>query len=177
MSRVGKQIIEIPNGTTVEVKDGSVVVSAKGVSLSKELHESVSVEVNGSEAKVIPANEELETQALWGTFASLIKNMVQGVNTPFEKQLVVEGVGFRADLQGKDLVLNLGFSHPVRMSVPEGLDVSVEKNVITVKGPNKEAVGQFAATVRALKKPEPYKGKGIHYSDEEVRRKAGKKSV
>lgn len=177
MSRVGKQIIEIPNGTTVEVKDGSVVVSAKGVSLSKELHESVSVEVNGSEVKVIPGNEALETQALWGTFASLIKNMVQGVNTPFEKQLVVEGVGFRADLQGKDLVLNLGFSHPVRMSVPEGLDVSVEKNVITVKGPDKEAVGQFAATVRALKKPEPYKGKGIHYSDEEVRRKAGKKSV
>lgn len=177
MSRVGKQIIEIPSGTTVEVQDGSIVVTGKGTTLKKKLHESVSIEVNGSEVKVIPANDALETQALWGTFASHVKNMVAGVNAPFEKKLVVEGVGFRADLQGKDLVLNLGFSHPIKMSVPEGLDVVVEKNVITVKGPDKETVGQFSATVRALKKPEPYKGKGIHYSDEEVRRKAGKKSV
>jgi large subunit ribosomal protein L6 len=177
MSRVGKQVIQIPSGTTVEMKDDSVFVTGKGGTLSKKLHESVSVEVKDSEVRVIPADEELATQALWGTFASHIINMIQGVNTPFEKKLVVEGVGFRADLQGKTLVLNLGFSHQVKMDVPGNLDVVVEKNVITVKGADKESVGQFSATVRALKKPEPYKGKGIHYSDEEVRRKQGKKSV
>ncbi|MEX0909692.1 MAG: 50S ribosomal protein L6 [Candidatus Paceibacterota bacterium] len=177
MSRVGKQVIEIPSGTTVEVKDGSVFVVGKGGTLSRKLHDKVSLEINGSEVKVVPANEELATQALWGTFASHVINMVAGVNTPFEKKLVVEGVGFRAELQGKELVLNLGFSHPIKMSIPEDLDVAVEKNVITVRGADKESVGQFSATVRALKKPEPYKGKGIHYSDEEVRRKQGKKSV
>jgi large subunit ribosomal protein L6 len=177
MSRVGKQIIEIPSGTTVEVKDDCVVVSGKGGTLSKKLHQSVSLEINGSEIKVVPANEELATQALWGTFASHVINMIAGVNTPFEKKLVVEGVGFRAELQGKNLILNLGFSHPVKMIVPENLDVAVEKNVITVRGADKESVGQFSATVRALKKPEPYKGKGIHYDNEEVRRKQGKKSV
>lgn len=177
MSRVGKQVIEIPSGTTVEVKDGFVVVTGKGGTLSRKLHDKVSLEIKDSEIRVIPANEALETQALWGTFASHVINMIAGVTTPFEKKLVVEGVGFRAELQGKDLVLNLGFSHPIKMSVPEKLEVTVEKNIITVRGADKEAVGQFSATVRALKKPEPYKGKGIHYSDEEVRRKQGKKSV
>jgi len=177
MSRVGKQIIELPSGTTVEVKEGVLIVSGKGTTLEKKLHDMVSVKVDGSQVTVIPLSEDLKTQALWGTFASHVKNMVDGVNTPFEKRLVVEGVGFRADLQGKDLVLNLGFSHQIKMGVPTGLTVTVEKNIITVKGADKEAVGQFAATVRALKKPEPYKGKGIHYHDEEVRRKAGKKSV
>jgi len=177
MSRVGKQVIEIPDGTTVEVKDGAVIVTGKGGTLTRKLHDKVSLEIKGSEIRVIPADETLETQALWGTFASHVINMIAGVTTPFEKKLVVEGVGFRAELHGKDLVLNLGFSHPIKMNVPENLDVAVEKNVITVRGADKEAVGQFSATVRALKKPEPYKGKGIHYSDEEVRRKQGKKSV
>jgi large subunit ribosomal protein L6 len=177
MSRVGKQVIEIPSGTTVEVKDDSVIVVGKGGTLSRKLHDSVSLEIKGSEVTLVPANEELATQALWGTYASHVINMIAGVNTPFEKKLVVEGVGFRADLQGKNLILNLGFSHPVKVVVPENLDVTVEKNVITVKGADKESVGQFSATIRALKKPEPYKGKGIHYSDEEVRRKQGKKSV
>jgi large subunit ribosomal protein L6 len=177
MSRVGKQVIEIPDGTTVEVKDGAVIVTGKGGTLTRKLHDKVSLEIKDSEIRVIPADETLETQALWGTFASHVINMIAGVTTPFEKKLVVEGVGFRAELHGKDLVLNLGFSHPIKMNVPENLDVAVEKNVITVRGADKEAVGQFSATVRALKKPEPYKGKGIHYSDEEVRRKQGKKSV
>lgn len=177
MSRVGKQIIEIPSGTTVEVKDGSVVVTGKGGTLSKALHPKITLDIKDSGIEVQIPDEEIESRALWGTFASLVKNMVQGVNEPFQKQLVVEGVGYRVELQGKDLALNLGFSHPVKVEVPQGIEVTVEKNVITIKGADKEAVGQFSASIRALRKPEPYKGKGIRYSDEVILRKQGKKSV
>lgn len=177
MSRVGKQVIHVPSGTSVEVKDGVLVVSGKGVVLTRKLDSRITVEVEDSNIRVIPKNDELATRALWGTYAAHIRNMVKGIEAPYEKRLVVEGVGYRAEIQGKDLVLNLGFSHQMRVGIPEGLSVSVEKNVISVKGSDKEMVGQFSAKVRALKKPEPYKGKGIRYSDEEVRRKQGKKSA
>lgn len=177
MSRIGKQIIEIPNGTTVEVVDGVITVKGPKATLTRDLNPKVSVVIEGNQATIEPVDNDLPTQALWGTFASLVQNMVTGVNTPFERKLVVEGVGYRAEMQGADLVLNVGYSHPVRMSVPAGMTATVEKNVITVSGPDKEAVGQFAATVRASRKPEPYKGKGIRYDDEVVRRKQGKKSV
>lgn len=177
MSRIGKQIIEIPNGTTVELTDSLITVKGPKGTLVRDLNSKVKVVIEGNEARVEPLDNDLPTQALWGTFSSLLRNMVTGVNTPFERKLVVEGVGYRAEMQGADLVLNVGFSHPVKFSVPEGLTASVEKNVITIAGADKESVGQFAATVRASRKPEPYKGKGIRYDDEVIRRKQGKKSV
>lgn len=177
MSRVGKQIIAIPEKTEVTVADGVVTVKGPLGELSKELHSLVTVTVADGNVTVSPNEETIEAQALWGTFASHIKNMVQGVNEAFVKKLVIEGVGYRAEMKGTDLVLNVGYSHPVELSVPEGLTVTVEKNEITISGSNKEDVGQFAAVVRSKKKPEPYKGKGIRYSDEVVRRKQGKKAV
>ncbi|MAJ97348.1 50S ribosomal protein L6 [bacterium] len=177
MSRIGKQAIVIPAGTEVSVTDNVISVRGKGGELQKKLHDDVSIVVKGDSVIVTPKNETRTAQALWGTFSSHMKNMIDGVNTPFEKKLIVEGVGFKVDLNGSKLVLNIGFSHPVEMTVPENIDVSVEKNEITIKGANKEAVGQFAADVRANKKPEPYKGKGVRYSDEVVRRKEGKRAT
>ncbi len=177
MSRIGKQPIAIPSGTEVHVSEGVLTVKGKGGELKKELHADVAVEVNRSEVVVTPTNETRQAQALWGTFASHVRNMVAGVNEPYEKKLSVEGVGYRVALEGKKLVLNVGFSHQVEVAVPEGVEVVVEKNEISIKGANKEAVGQFAANVRAVKKPEPYKGKGIRYSDEIVRRKEGKRAT
>jgi len=177
MSRVGKQIIHVPSGTSVKVKDGVLSVSGKDTVLTRALSDRITVEISDSSVQVLPKDDEIKTRALWGTYAAHIRNMVKGVETPYEKRLIVEGVGFRAEIQGKELVLNLGFSHQTKVKIPEGLSVSAEKNVISVKGPDKELVGQFSAKVRALKKPEPYKGKGIRYGDEVVRRKQGKKSV
>jgi len=177
MSRIGKLPIEIPAGTDVSVSDGVVVVKGRGGELTKKLHSFVSVTVEDGQAVVSPANESRLSNALWGTFSSHLRNMVSGVNEPFVKKLVVEGVGYKVDLSGNKLVLNVGFSHPVEIQVPDGITVAVEKNAITISGIDKEAVGQFAAQVRSKKKPEPYKGKGIRYEDEVVRRKQGKRSV
>lgn len=177
MSRIGKQPIEIPAGTDVSVEGGVVVVKGKGGELKKKLHSFVSVSVEGDKAVVSPSNESRLSNALWGTFSSHIRNMVSGVNEPFVKKLIVEGVGYKVDFSGNKLVLNVGFSHPVEVQVPEGIAVSIEKNEITISGIDKELVGQFAAQVRSTKKPEPYKGKGIRYDNEVVRRKQGKRSV
>ena len=177
MSRIGKQPTTIPAGTEVTISDGVVAVKGKGGELRKKLHKDVVVTIDGDTVTVTPANESRSAQALWGTFSSHIQNMVAGVNEPFEKKLVVEGVGYKVNLNGKTLVLDVGFSHSVEVSVPEDLDVEVEKNEITIKGADKEKVGQFAADVRAVKKPEPYKGKGVRYGDEVVRRKEGKRAV
>lgn len=177
MSRIGKQIVTIPNGTEVTVADGVISVKGKGGELRKKLHADVTVTVADGTVVVNPANDSRQAQALWGTFASHVQNMVTGVNEPFEKKLLVEGVGYKVNLNGKTLVLDVGFSHSVEMTAPEDLEVSVDKNEITIKGADKERVGQFAADVRAVKKPEPYKGKGIRYEDEVVRRKEGKRAV
>ncbi len=177
MSRIGKLPITIPQGTTVTVNDGEVVVAGKGGELRLALHPAVSVAVENDTITVTPNNDSNEANALWGTIASRITNMVAGVNEPFEKKLVVEGVGYKVALAGSTLTLNVGFSHPVTVAVPEGITVAVEKNEITVTGIDKVLVGQFAADVRAVKKPEPYKGKGIRYSDEVVRRKEGKRTA
>jgi len=176
MSRIGKQPIVIPSGTEVTISDGVIAVKGKGGELRKQLHKDVVVTTEGDSVTVTPANESRIAQALWGTFASHIRNMIAGANDPFEKKLLVEGVGFKANLNGSKLVLDVGFSHSIEMEVPADLEVSVEKNEITIKGIDKEKVGQFAADVRASKKPEPYKGKGIRYNDEVVRRKEGKRA-
>jgi len=177
MSRIGKKPIEIPEKTEVQVTDKVITVKGPLGSLEQVTHPSVKVEVKDKEILVSSSVDTIEARALWGTYASIIGNMIQGVHTPFEKKLSVEGVGFKVDMKGRDLLFALGFSHPVEVVVPEDLTVTTEKNVITVSGISKHAVGQFAANIRKLKKPEPYKGKGIRYTDEVVRRKEGKKSV
>ena len=177
MSRIGKLPISIPAGTEVSVADGTVVVKGKAGELQKAIHESIDITVKDQEVVVTPKNESRLALALWGTFVSHVQNMVEGVNEGFEKKLVIEGVGYKVNLQGSTLVLEVGFSHPVELTVPEGITVEVEKSEITIKGTDKERVGQFTADVRAVKKPEPYKGKGIRYIDEVVRRKEGKRAV
>lgn len=137
--------------------------------------ENVTVEVNGKEVRVVPRTQNLS--AIWGTFTSHLGNMIKGVNEHYQKKLIIEGVGFKADVKGQELVLNLGFSHPIKLAIPKELKVTYEKGILSVSGPDKEKVGQFAARVREFKKPEPYKGKGIRYEGEVIRRKEGKKTT
>ena len=177
MSRIGKLHIQIPAGTEVSVATDAVTVKGKGGTLVKALHPAVKVVVENGAVAVNPANSSRLAKALWGTYASHIKNMIAGVNTPFVKKLQVEGIGFRAEIAGKNLKLAIGFSHPVLVAIPDGVTAAVDKNVITISGANKETVGQFAASVRELKKPEPYKGKGIRYEGEVIIRKQGKKAA
>jgi large subunit ribosomal protein L6 len=177
MSRTGKLPIAIPTGTDVQVSSSELTVKGKGGTLKRPMHPAVKITVSGQEAKVEPANSTRVARALWGTYAAHLRNMIAGVNTPFVKKLEIQGIGYRAELAGKQIKMALGFSHPVLVSVPEGITAAVDKNIITITGADKEAVGQFAASVRAIKKPEPYKGKGIRYEGEVVRQKAGKKAA
>jgi large subunit ribosomal protein L6 len=183
MSRVGKKPVVIPSGVKVEKKSAGggsafggelTVTGPKGV-LKLALHPHVKIESTDKELTVnVPDQENKKDRALWGLFRALVQNMMDGVTKGFEKKLEVNGVGFKvATVPGK-LTMSLGFSHPVEVVVPKDLTVSVEKNVITVAGADKQRVGQFAAEIRELKKPEPYKGKGIKYIDEVIQRKAGK---
>ena len=177
MSRIGKQSITLPEKTEVEVSDGFIRVKGPLGELKKRLHPALKVDVEGGEARVVPIKESPETSAIWGTFASHLRNMTEGVNKPFEKKLSIEGVGYRWEVKGDKLVLNIGFSHSVELAIPAGLKVTAEKSNLSVSGIDKELVGQFAAKVRLQKKAEPYKGKGIKYEGEVVRRKQGKKSA
>ena len=177
MSRLGKKAVAIPDKTEVTVANGVVSVKGPQGELSRPVHSNVSLEVTDEGVLVTPNNNSRSARALWGTFASHVRNMINGVNEPFKKVLILEGVGYRVEMQGTNLKLTVGYSHPVELAVPEGVTTTVEKNVITIAGADKEKVGQFAAEVRAVKKPEPYNGKGLHYDDEIVRRKQGKKAV
>lgn len=177
MSRIGKQNIIIPAKTDVTLTDGTLKVKGPKGELARHFKNSVDIKIADNNITLAPARNDLATKALWGTYASHIFNMIEGVNSMFTKKLIIEGIGFKADVQGKNLNLNLGFSHPVIMVVPEGLTVTHEKGTLTISGVDKEMVGQFAAEVRSMKKPEPYKGKGIRYETEVIRRKQGKKSV
>lgn len=161
----------------MSVATDSVQVKGKGGTLSKPMHPAIKISVANGIASVEPANNTRLARALWGTYAAHVKNMIQGVNEPFVKKLDIQGIGYKAELQGKNLKLAIGFSHPVIVAIPEGLTVAVEKNIVSISGANKETVGQFAASVRELKKPEPYKGKGIRYEGEVVRQKQGKKAA
>lgn len=176
MSRIGKNPIIIPSKT--EVTQNGSVLTVKGPlgTLSREFRKEVEVVITGNEVQVSPTRDTIFARALWGTTAAHIRNMIHGVNTLFVKKLILEGVGFKSAVNGGELVLNLGFSHPVPLVIPQGLTVTAEKNIITVSGIDKEVVGAFAALMRSKKKPEPYKGKGIRYEKEIVRRKEGKKS-
>ena len=178
MSRVGKQTVLIGNG--VEAKLAGAIFSVKGPkgSLTREFPGDVTIAINGNEITFTPKSEtDKKNRALWGTYASHVKNMIEGVTNGYSKKLILEGVGFKSEVAGNTLKLALGFSHPVNVTIPDGLALTAEKNNITVTGIDKELVGAFTAKVRALKKPEPYKGKGFHYDDEVVRRKQGKKAA
>ena len=175
MSRIGKKIITVPEKT--EVKIGAGVISVKGPlgELSRTFKDDVKIAIADGKITLTPVGED--ANALWGTYSAHISNMIKGVHTLFQKKLIIEGVGYKWDVKGEDLNLALGFSHPVNVSIPATLKVTAEKNLITVTGIDKEVVGEFVASVRALKKPEPYKGKGMRYESEVIKRKQGKKTV
>lgn len=177
MSRIGKKGIDIPPNTEVTVSNNFVTVSGPKGSLERLFRPNIKISVEGNHISLVPEKINKQNMALWGTYSSYIKNMIQGVNIPFEKKLILEGVGFKSEVKGNNLVLALGFSHPVEVVIPSFLNVKAEKNVITISGINKEEVGSFAAKIRSLKKPEPYKGKGFRYEGEVIRRKEGKKTV
>ncbi len=178
MSRIAKKPIAIPTGVTVAVSaDLTVSVKGKGGELKRTFRPLISIKTDANTVILEPKSDSRLAKALWGTYASHIRNMMEGVTKPYVKQLLVEGVGYRATVQGTKIVLAVGFSHPVELAIPAGITVTSEKGVITITGIDKDAVGQFAANVRAKKVPEPYKGKGIRYSTEVIRRKQGKKVV
>lgn len=175
MSRIGKSPITIPDGVTMDVSDTACTVKGPKGELTVRLHPHVRVTVEGTVARVGVTNpDEKRDRAVWGLFRVLISNLVEGVTKGFSKQLEIHGVGYRASAEGKNLTLNLGFSHPVIFPIPDGSTISVEKNIITIGGIDKQQIGEIAAAIRRLRPPEPYKGKGIRYVGEHVRRKAGK---
>ena len=175
MSRIGRMPIAIPAGVTVAVAENNkVTVKGPKGTLERVLPAEMEIAVEGAEVLVKRPNDLKKMKSLHGLTRTLINNMVVGVTEGYEKKLEVNGVGYRASKSGKKLTLNLGYSHPVEMEDPEGLETTVEGNVISVKGIDKEKVGQFAAEIRDKRRPEPYKGKGIKYADETIRRKVGK---
>ena len=177
MSRIAKKPIAIPTGVSVAVADSTVTVKGKGGELKRTFRPLITITTDAQTVTLVPASESRLAKALWGTYASHIRNMMEGVAKPFVKQLIIEGVGYKANVQGNKIVFNIGLSHPAELMIPAGLTVTSEKGVMTITGIDKEVVGQFSANVRAMKVPEPYKGKGIRYSTEVVRRKQGKKVV
>ena len=175
MSRIGKLPITIPSGVNVDIKDNNVTVKGPKGQLTSTFHPDMKIEVEDNVLTVSRPSDKKEHRALHGLTRSLLNNMVVGVSNGFEKKLEINGVGYRAQKQGNKLTLNLGYSHPIEMVDPEGIDTVVEgTNKITVSGINKESVGRHAANIRAKRQPEPYKGKGIKYADEHIRRKEGK---
>ena len=176
MSRIGKMPIAIPAGVTVEIAENNkVTVKGPKGTLERVLPSEMDIKMEGSEIVVSRPNDLKKMKSLHGLTRTLINNMVIGVTEGYEKKLEVHGVGYRAQKQGKKLVLSLGYSHPVEMEDPEGLETVLDgQNIIVVKGIDKEKVGQYAAEIRAKRAPEPYKGKGIKYADEVIRRKVGK---
>ncbi len=177
MSRIAKKPIVLPPKTEASFSAGIITIKGPLGSLSKQIKSNVHVEIANNEITLTPSHNGLQAKAEWGTYASHIRNMIAGVNKPFEKKLIVEGIGYKADIKGKDIVLALGFSHTITLPIPADLKVTSEKNSITISGIDIEKVGQFAAEIRSLKKPEPYLGKGVRYSDEVIRRKQGKKAA
>ncbi len=176
MSRIGKHPVPIPDGVTVEISGRQVTAKGKLGELHVTLMEEVEVKRDGDQIVVRPRDDSDRAQQMWGTARSVVNNLVTGVAEGFTRNLEINGVGYRAQLQGKDLVLQLGFSHEVRYPVPDGITVQCpDQTHITVSGADKQRVGQTAAEIRAFRPPEPYKGKGIKYADEYILRKEGKK--
>ena len=176
MSRLAKKPISVGK-TAVTVAGGTLTVKGSKATLTKRIHPSIDIAVGGEGVMVTVKDRSRLAKALAGTFASHLKNMVQGAETPFVTKLILEGVGYKVEVKGKTIVLTVGFSHTVPLDIPEDVTASVEKNVIKLESSNKESLGQFAADIRRVKPPEPYLGKGIRYDGEVIRRKQGKKAV
>ena len=177
MSRIGKLPITIPNGVTVDVKGTHVKVKGSKGELEFTFHPRANIQLDGSTLKVVRTSEEKIDKSLHGVTRTLLSNMVEGVSKGYSKQLEIQGVGYRAQMAGSKLTLFLGFSHPIEFNAPKGIQITIDpekKNIITVAGIDKQLVGEVAAKIREFKKPEPYKGKGIRFLGEEIRRKAGK---
>jgi large subunit ribosomal protein L6 len=177
MSRLGKKPIMIPAGTEVKTDGFAITVKGPQGTLSRKIPQAITVVIKDNSIMLEPKSTGGNSSAMWGTWVSHIKNMIEGVNKTFEKKLLIEGVGYKADVKGNDVILSVGFSHQVSMPIPEGIKVVSDKTGIKVSGIDIEKVGDFTARMRAVKKPEPYKGKGLRYSDEVIRRKQGKKTV
>ena len=175
MSRIGRMPIDIPAGVTVDLKDQTITVKGAKGELTRQIHPDMEVTIDGNVMTVTRPSDDKEHRALHGLTRALLNNMVVGVHDGFTKTLEIQGVGYRAAKAGKVLTLSLGYSHPVEMTDPEGIETVLDgQNIIIVKGIDKEKVGQFAAEIRDKRRPEPYKGKGIKYADEVIRRKVGK---
>ena len=177
MSRIGKKLIAIPDGVDVKIDRNDISVKGPKGALNFGFHYEVEVKVEDKEIQVSVKKITKQTKALWGLTRMLVANMIEGVTKGYEKQLELQGVGFRMAVQGKKLNMALGFSHPVEVEIPEGLEAKIDKNILTISGIDKQKVGQCAASIRSLKKVEPYKGKGFRYVGEIVKKKAGKKAV
>lgn len=178
MSRIGKQPILIPDRVEVKLENRNILISGPKGELKQVLPDFVNVEIGDNQLKVSVNDSQIKKQrSSWGTFARLIFNMTIGVTKGFEKKLELVGVGYRAQITDNILKLTIGFSHPVDFLIPKGVEIKLEQNIIVVSGIDKQLVGEVAAQIRRLRKPEPYKGKGIKYSDEVIRKKAGKKAV
>ncbi len=183
MSRIGKQEILIPEGVKVSLDGATVTVLGPKGTLTKNFRDDITITITDKKVNLNTKRNDKFSKSLWGTYASHIKNMISGVVTPYQKKLILEGVGFKSEVKparaggGKEFNFSLGFSHPVIVKIPETITATADKNNITITGADKELVGSFTASLRALKKPEPYKGKGMRYEGEVIRRKQGKKTV
>ena len=178
MSRIGKKPILIPEGVEVKIEGQKVTIKGPKGEISQEVPSEILVEKKQDRIQVSLKKKTKRSWALWGLWRALLENDVRGVTSGFEKKLEIRGVGYRASLEADRMVkLEVGFSHPVKLKIPQGIDVSVEKNIVTVSGINRQGVGEFAARIRRVKPPEPYKGKGIRYLGEKVRKKEGKKAA
>lgn len=179
MSRIGKQPIIIVPGVEVKLEKDTVFVKGPKGELSQKIRPEINVEIKEKEILIYPRAKELnkEDKSFWGLTRTLIANMVKGVTEDYEKKLIIEGLGYKASMEGETLVLGVGYSHPVKIKNPEKIKFKVEKNIISISGIDKKLVGQTAAKIRKIKPPEPYNGKGIRYIDEIIRRKAGKKAA
>ncbi len=177
MSRIGKQLIEIPDNIDVKIDNDFVVVKGPKGELKQKIRPEIKVEIQDKHVQVSVAKKIKKASAFWGLTRTLIYNMIQGVLQGFSKNLEIHGVGYRAEAGGKKITLHLGFSHPVEFEAPEGIELKVEKQAINVSGIDKQLVGQVAAKIRSIRKPEPYKGKGIRYEGEYVKIKPGKKAA
>lgn len=180
MSRIGKKPILIPENVEVKIEGQKVTIKGPQGELQREFRPEIKIETKDAQVLVLPRQEKeklKEIKALWGLTRTLVANMIEGVTAGFEKKLEVAGIGFKGEVSGEELVLDVGFSHSVKLRIPKGIKILEAKNIITVSGIDKELVGQFAATIRKVKPAEPYKGKGIKYLGEIIRRKVGKKVV
>ncbi|MFH1694447.1 MAG: 50S ribosomal protein L6 [Patescibacteria group bacterium] len=177
MSKIGRKPINIPEGISIELKDNQVEVKGPNATLCVPVLADIDMKIEEGQIIFTSKKDDRQTKSNWGTMRSLVQNAVDGAGQDYSKILIVEGVGFKANMDGKNLVMNLGFSHPIKFSSPEGVIIEVEGNSIKVSGADKAQVGEAAANIRNFKKPEPYKGKGIRYKDEVVRRKSGKKAT